>query len=224
MLPTGSVDDSFAEQASSETSALSNLVVYLGLDRDVAADGWVHHEFFDMPSYDIESEYQAIMRGDFENAGMIVSNYTIADPGCAPEGGSVLSLTSLAPWDYADVWGTGGELDGYSKNDDYIRIKDAAGDILIDRLAKRIPGLRDAIVVKEVATPLTNVRYAMQPGGSIYGREQTVMNQMNRRRPKTPVPNLFLAGAWVGGGGMTACVGSGKSAASAVDRYLGRSA
>jgi len=224
MLPTGSVDDSFAEQASSETSALSNLVVYLGLDRDVAADGWVHHEFFDMPSYDIESEYQAIMRGDFENAGMIVSNYTIADPGCAPEGGSVLSLTSLAPWDYADVWGTGGDLDGYSRNDEYLRIKDAAGDILIDRLAKRIPGLRDAIVVKEVATPLTNVRYAMQPGGSIYGREQTVMNQMNRRRPKTPVPNLFLAGAWVGGGGMTACVGSGRSAASAVDRYLGRSA
>jgi phytoene dehydrogenase-like protein len=74
--------------------------------------------------------------------------------------------------------------------------------------------------VKEVATPLTNVRYAMQPGGSIYGREQSVMNQMNRRRPSTPVPNLFLAGAWVGGGGMTACVGSGKSAANAVNRYL----
>jgi prolycopene isomerase len=224
MLPAGSVDESFTESVGVERAALSNLVVYLGLDKDVAAEGWVHHEFFDMPSYDIEAEYEAIMSGDFANAGMIVSNYTIADPGCAPDGGSVLSLTSLAPWDYADVWGTGGDLDGYSKNEEYLRVKDAAGDVLIDRLAKRIPGLREAIVVKEVATPLTNVRYAMQPGGSIYGREQTVMNQMNRRRPKTPVPNLFLAGAWVGGGGMTACVGSGKSAASAVDRYLGRTA
>lgn len=223
MLPADSVDEAFVSDAGGERPALSNLVVYLGLDRDVAADGWVHHEFFDMPSYDIESEYRAILRGDFAQAGMIVSNYTIADPECAPEGGSVLSLTTLAPWDYEDVWGTGGDVDGYSKNEEYLRIKDAAGDILIDRLEKRIPRLREAVVVKEVATPLTNVRYAMQPGGSIYGREQNVMNQMNRRRPKTPVPNLFLAGAWVGGGGMTACVGSGKSAAGAVDRYLGRS-
>jgi phytoene dehydrogenase-like protein len=220
MLPAGTVEESFSGAAGGETPALSNLVVYLGLDRDVAAEGWNHHEYFDMPSYDLEAEYKAIKLGDFGGAGMIVSNYTIADPGCAPEGCSVLSLTSLAPWDYNDVWGTGGDLDDYSKNEDYLRIKDAAGDILIDRLGELIPGLRDAIVVKEVATPLTNVRYAMQPGGSIYGREQTVANQMNRRRPKTPVPNLFLAGAWVGGGGMTACVGSGKSAAGAVDRYL----
>ena len=220
MLPVGTIDESFSDAAVGETPALSNLVVYLGLDRDVAAEGWNHHEYFDMPSYDLEAEYEAIVLGDFAAAGMIVSNYTIADPGCAPEGCSVLSLTSLAPWDHNDVWGTGGDLDDYSKNEDYLRIKDAAGDILIDRLGELIPGLRDAIVVKEVATPLTNVRYAMQPGGSIYGREQTVANQMNRRRPKTPVPNLFLAGAWVGGGGMTACVGSGKSAAGAVDRYL----
>jgi phytoene dehydrogenase-like protein len=224
LLPADSVDASFSASADSEAAALSNLVVYLGLDRDVAEEGWRYHEFFDMPSYDLESEYKAIMRGDFANAGMIVSNYTLADPGCAPEGGSVLSLTSLAPWDFSDVWGTGGDVDDYSENEEYRRIKDEAGDVLIDRLAARIPGLRDAIVVKEVATPLTNVRYAMQPGGSIYGRQQTVMNQMNRRRPKTPVPNLFLAGAWVGGGGMTACVGSGKSAARAVDRYLSRSA
>ena len=47
------------------------------------------------------------------------------------------------------------------------------------------------------------------------------MNQMNRRRPTTPIDNLFLTGAWIGGGGMTAAVSSGKSAARAVDRYLG---
>ena len=25
------------------------------------------------------------------------------------------------------------------------------------------------------------------------------MNQMNRRKPTTPIENLFLAGAWIGG-------------------------
>lgn len=221
MLPEGTVDVGFGSGVESETPALSSLVVYLGLDRDVSTvDGWQHHEFFDMSTIDLEAEYEAIMRGDFANAGMIVSNYTLADSGCAPPGGSVLTLTTLAPWDHADVWGTGGDLTNYSKNQRYIDVKNAAGDILIERLERRIPRLRESIVVKEIGTPLTNVRYALQPGGSIYGREQTVINQLNRRRPTTPVPNVFLAGAWVGGGGMTACVGSGKSAASAAHRYL----
>jgi len=221
MLPAGFVDEGFASAVDSERPALSSLVVYLGLDRDVAVeDGWTHHEFFDMTTLDIEEEYKAICRGDFAQAGMIISNYTLADPNCAPAGGSVLSLTALAPWDYQDVWGTSGDLAGYSSNERYLEVKNAAGDILLDRLERRLPSLRESIVVKEIGTPLTNVRYGLQPDGSLYGREQTVVNQMNRRRPTTPVPNLFLAGAWVGGGGMTACVGSGKAAASAAHRYL----
>ena len=83
-----------------------------------------------------------------------------------------------------------------------------------------IPGLRDSIVTSHVGTPLTNVRYVGQPHGSLYGREQDVMNMMRRRRPATPVDGLFLAGAWVGGGGMTAAVASGKAAARAVTRHL----
>jgi all-trans-retinol 13,14-reductase len=220
MLPEDLVDDSWCSEIRSETPALASFVVYLGLDRDVAAEGWDHHEFFDMGSYDLDAEYEAILAGDFEEAGMIISNYTVVDPGCAPKGGSVIVLTVLAPWNYKDVWGTSGDLDSYSDNERYKETKEAVADVLIDRAEKRIPGLRESIVVRKVATPLTNVRYVMQPHGSLYGREQTVMSQMNRRKPTTPIPNLFLTGAWVGGGGMTLAVGSGKSAANAADRYL----
>ncbi len=219
-LPEGSVDKAWEDVVRDETPALASLVVYLGLDKDIAAAGWQHHEFFDMPSYDFDAEYEAILAGDFASAGMILSNYTVVDPGCAPEGGSVLVLTALAPWDYMDVWGTGGKLEGYQENEHYIEIKEAVADILIDRAAERIPGLRESIVVRKVGTPLTNVRYVMQPQGSLYGREQTVMSQMNRRTPSTPVENLFLAGAWIGGGGMTLAAGSGKTAAGAAHRYL----
>lgn len=212
--------EAWASEVRSETPALASLVVYLGLSKDVAAAGWDHHEFFDMVGYDMDAEYEAIVAGDFDRAGMIISNYTVVDPGCAPEGGSVIVLTSLAPWDYEDVWGTGGDLENYSDNVRYNEIKEAVADTLIERAAKRIPELRESIVVRKVATPLTNVRYVMQPNGSLYGREQTVTSQMNRRKPTTPVENLFLAGAWIGGGGMTLCVGSGKTAAHATDRYL----
>jgi all-trans-retinol 13,14-reductase len=200
--------------------ALSNLVVYLGLDRDLAADGWDHHEYFLAEGYDIEADYDAMIAGDFSKAGMVIANYTNADPGCAPEGHSVLVMMSLAPWDYANVWGTGGAMADYSNNPEYRRLKDEAADLLIDRAERLIPGLREAIVVREVGTPLTNARYGLAQEGSIYGRQQTVENLLNRRSPRTPIPNLLLAGAWVGGGGMSAALSSGRTAAAIAGRLL----
>jgi prolycopene isomerase len=220
LLPEGTVDDHWMGRIESDAPALATFTVHLGVGRDLAAEGWDHHEFFEMSGYDIEAEYEAIISGDFAHAGMIISNYSVIDPGCAPEGKSVIVLTALAPWDHNDVWGTGGDIDGYQDNPRYIAAKEAVAAILIDRAAQRIPHLKESIEVMLIGTPLTNARYMLQPQGSIYGREQTVANMMNRAGSSTPVPNLFLAGAWIGGGGMTAAVASGRSAAGAVSRYL----
>lgn len=213
-------DAGFLTGVESDLPALSNLVVYLGLDRDLAAEGWVHHEYFLAEGYDVEADYAATASGDFSNAGMVIANYTDADPGCAPDGHSVLVMMSLAPWDYANVWGTGGALAGYSDNPEYLRLKNEAADLLIDRAGRLIPGLRESIVIREVGTPLTNVRYGLAQEGSIYGRRQTVENLLNRRSPRAPIPNLFLAGAWVGGGGMSAALSSGRTAAAIAGSLL----
>ncbi|MEA2023264.1 MAG: NAD(P)/FAD-dependent oxidoreductase [Actinomycetota bacterium] len=213
-------DDGFLDGIDRDVPSLSNLVVYLGLDRDLAAEGWDHHEFFLSDGYDMDADYAAMVSGDFSKTGMVIANYTEADPRCAPEGKTVLVMLSLAPWDYQDVWGTGGDLTGYSANPEYLRIKEDAADLLIDRAETLIPGLRDSIVVKEIGTPLTNHRYGLNPWGSIYGREQTVENTLNRRSPKSSIPNLLFAGAWIGGGGMSAALGSGRTAASIAGKLL----
>ena len=145
MLPEELVEEQWMDELRSEAPSLSSLVVHLAVDRDLAAEGWDHHEFFDMVGYDYEAEYRAILDGRFEEAGMIISNYTVVDPSCAPPGGSVIVLTSLAPWDHRHVWGTGGNLAGYRSNPEYRRIKQEAGDKLIDRAERLIPGLRDCI-------------------------------------------------------------------------------
>jgi len=214
------LDERFLSGVDRDVPAMSNLVVYLGLDRDLVAEGWNHHEFFLSDGYDMDADYAAMVSGDFSKSGMVIANYTDADPGCAPEGKSVLVMLSLAPWGYENVWGTGGDLAGYSENQEYLRIKEAAANHLIDRAEALIPGLRDSIVVKEIGTPLTNVRYGLNPGGSIYGREQTVENMLNRRSPKSSIPNLLFAGAWVGGGGMSAALASGRTAASIAGNML----
>jgi prolycopene isomerase len=214
-------DEAFVAGMESDVPALSNLIVYLGVERDLVAEGWDHHEYFLSESYDLEADYRAMVDGDFAHTGMVLAHYTALDPGCAPAGHSVLAMLSLAPWDYENVWGTGGDLAGYQQNEEYLRVKNEAADQLIARAEQLIPGLTDSVVVKEIGTPLTNYRYGLNPAGSIYGREQTVANMMNRRSPKTPVPNLFLTGAWVSGGGMSSAVSSGRSAARAAERFLG---
>ena len=213
-------DEPFLANVESDVPALSNLIVYLGVARDLVAEGWDHHEYFLSEGYDLDADYRAILDGDLERAGMVIAHYTALDPGCAPDGHSVLAMLSLAPWDHENVWGTGGDLVDYQRNPEYLRIKNEAADQLIARADRLIPGLVDSIVVKEIGTPLTNYRYGLNPAGSIYGREQTVANMMDRRSARTSVPNLFLTGAWVNGGGMSQAVGSGRSVARTAERFL----
>ena len=74
-----------------------------------------------------------------------------------------------------------------------------------------LPGLSKAIEVREVGTPLTNLRYTGNYRGAIYGWDQTLDNSEPRRVPHaTPIKNLYLAGAWTRpGGGYSAVLESG---------------
>ena len=191
--------------------SISNFVLYLGLDRDLQAEGYTDHEIFVRDDYDSNAAYQAALDGDFARAGLSITNYSIADRGSAPEGGTVLNIFSLADWNSDNQWGTGGNLENYSDNPQYNELKKAATEILLDRTEKLIPGLRKSIKYMEVATPITNWRYSRNIGGAIYGSDQTVENSnMGRLSSQTPIKNLFLAGAWTFGGGMSAAMLSGR--------------
>jgi len=58
-------------------------------------------------------------------------------------------------------------------------------------------GLSEVIEVKEIGTPLTNIRYTSNYRGAIYGFDQTLNNSGNNRiSHDTPINNLYLSGAW----------------------------
>ncbi len=201
----------------------SNLVAYFGIERPPRDLDWSHHEHFVIDTYDLDADYDAAMEGRFADAGMVVSHYTETDPGSAPDGSSVVVAMTLAPWGHAGTWGTGGEMDGYRRNPQYRAAKEAAAGALRDRVHRLIPAMRDAVVVEEIATPLTNWRYSRNTGGAIYGSIQSVDNMYIGRLPATtPVPNLFLAGAWVSGGGMSSALLSGRSTARRLLRFLAK--
>ncbi len=189
----------------------STLLVWLGLKTDLVRKvGLKESEIFYHTGYDIEAEYKAVMAGglpDEPDFGLTV--YDNLGPGFSPKGKNTLNIIATQGFDYwkkfeADYF--------YGKKDAYNKEKMRLADILIDKVEKKfLPGLRKAIEVVEVATPLTNVRFTSNPRGAIYGFDQTVDNSGQRRFPqRTPIKNLFLSGAWTfPGGGYGACIPSG---------------
>jgi len=105
--------------------SVATLVVYLGLSMD--------------------EDYRRMLAGDFSQQGMIITHYTQVDRAAAPTGGSVLSLAVLAPWAYADQWGTGGQLTGYAQLPQYQALKAQAAARLLGWAEALIPGLQQAI-------------------------------------------------------------------------------
>ena len=193
--------------------SFSTLLVWLGLKTDLVRKvGVKDSEIFYTTGYDVEAEYAAALAGGLPaDPGFGLTIYDNVCPGCSPKGKNTLNIIATQGYDYWKKY----ETDYfYGAKDAYTKEKLRLADILIDKVEKTLlPGLRKAIEIKEVATPLTNLRYTSNPRGAIYGWDQTVDNSGQRRFPqRTPIKNLYLSGAWTfPGHGYGACVPSGLS-------------
>ena len=191
-------------------ASLSCFLVFLGLKEDLVGKiGIKDTEIFCSSGYDTEAAYKAALNADIENSNPGIMLYDNLYKGYSPEGKNTISIIVLQgfePWKKyeSDYW------KGNKK--EYRAEKERMADILIDYVEKAfLPGLRKAIEVKEIGTPLTNVRYTKNYRGAIYGWDQTVDNSPPRRLGHTtPIKNLYLSGAWTSpGGGYGAVIGSG---------------
>jgi phytoene dehydrogenase-like protein len=211
LLPVSASPSRFLRRLTLAPTSMSSVHVYLGLDRDLPAEYGLPHEVIVSELETPEDEYNAALAGDFGRVNLCVTSYAAANPSCAPPGKAVINLMACAPWEHADIWGTRGDLTGYRDNERYLRIKDSVADVLIARAERLMPGLRAAIAVQEVATPLTNVRYTRNARGAIYGFANTPETSLlGRPRAKTHIGGLWLASAWsAAGGGQSAAMISG---------------
>lgn len=214
LVGRGELPTDFVERIDRAAPSLSTFAVYLGLERDVFASNGLPHDLFIDRSGDPDRSFQAVLEGDWANVPLTATDYARIDPGCAPAGHGVVVLSTWAKWDAEDTWGTGGRVDGYQDDPAYRRTKERVADQLVGRLADEVPGLRDAIRIREVSTPLTNFRYTRNPAGASVGYQSTPANMGPAAlSAATPVRNLFLAGAWTGTAGMAPALGSGMAAA-----------
>jgi all-trans-retinol 13,14-reductase len=192
------------------TASLSSFQVFLGLKKDLVGEvGIKETEIFYDTGYDAEEGYRQALNAEVEKGGFGLTLYDNLYKGYSPQGKNTLNIMILQGYDPWKKF----EADYFAgKKDAYRAEKERMADVLIRKVEETLlPGLRKAIEVREVATPLTNIRYTSNYRGAIYGWDQTIDNCEPRRLPhNTPIRNLYLAGAWTRpGGGYGAVIPSG---------------
>ena len=178
---------SYLEKLERMKPANSLFGVYLGLNVDLKAQGMRDTEILYNTSLDSRKNYDAMMKGDFQNGAAAITIYSsMGDPVYAPPGKSAVKLDA-----YSDisVWPEDPAA--------YARMKEQKVDELIALAANAIPALKDPknIVYKEGYTPRTLARYTMNRGGVVYGFELTP-EQWQKVPNTTPVENVFIASNW----------------------------
>jgi len=223
MMSPGENLAEYLDKMSKYTVSLSSFQIWLGLKKDLVGKlGLKDAEIFYWNTYDHESSFNAMVEGRIEDAdGYGLSLYDNLYPGYSPDGKNTVNIMTLMGYDYWQKY----EEDYFAGNKAaYKADKERIANILIDKVeATLMPGIRDAIEVREIGTPLTNVRYTGNYRGAIYGWDQTLENSMPRRMPHTtPIDNLFLSGAWTQpGGGYGGVLRSGLSCFGAVMKSWG---
>ena len=196
LLSQGETLNDYLTQWKQFSVSLSSFQIFLGLKEDIVGkSGIADSEIFYESGYDMDASYQAAQNADMENCGFALTLYDNIYRGYSPQGKNTLNLMTLQGYDHWEKF----EAD-YKKGDKtaYRKEKEKMADILIKRAEETLlPGLSKAIEVKEIGTPLTNVRYTGNYRGAVYGWDQTLNNSgQNRLAHHTPIKNLYLSGAW----------------------------
>jgi all-trans-retinol 13,14-reductase len=181
--------------------ALPIFCVYLGLDMDLR-EQMPNTNYWFYSTYDLEGLYADCYEGRVpKELFMYITAGSVKDPGTeaiAPKGYSSLEIMTLVPADYS-LWGlekgpAAGEK--YHRNETYQSLKQKITDAMVEGAEQVIPGLKDHIVWKEAATPISQEHFTFSTGGTSYGIEiATDQFGPSRPSPKTEIEGLYLAGA-----------------------------
>jgi phytoene dehydrogenase-like protein len=133
--------------------------------------------------------------------GVLIYNF---DPSLAPEGKAVVKVQFNTDYDYWEKL--------HQDPVAYKAEKERIADAVVSLLDKRFPGLAQQVEMRDVATPVTWVRYTGNWRGSYEGWMVTGNSFTSSMKKTLPgLDNFYMAGQWVNpGGGMPTAAMSGR--------------
>ncbi|MFX1423671.1 MAG: phytoene desaturase family protein [Promethearchaeota archaeon] len=204
LLGKAFLDTEYQHNVNSLEIACSLLCVFLAFSQPPSSIGNKNYSTFIYDKNLTLKDISSIQRSnDYSKKGFVFVDYSIIDSNLTKEGYVGVITTT----DYLEHWENLCE-------DEYQVKKNLVQNVLIERLEKTFPGIREIIIYTEVATPKTIKRYTSNPG-SVYGFAQTIEQAGPRIRAirKPPINNLFFASAWSGVGGFSGAIHAGYTCA-----------
>lgn len=187
LLDRNEIPESAREYLKPYTVGISALTCFLGLDCTPEELGFTSSFTLNYDSLNANEDFLGAYSLLPEHDPIVATCYTVDDPKVSPPGTSIITAGTLK---YAGPWE---EL----PPEQYHEMKYKAADMIISRLEKQYPNLREHIEEIEVASPLTHMRYLNHPGGAIYGYEQDLKSSVFFFPTESCIKNLEFASGWV---------------------------
>jgi phytoene dehydrogenase-like protein len=99
----------------------------------------------------------------------------------------------------------------------YHAAKRRVADAIVKYLEKKYPGLNDAIAVRDISSPLTQVRYTANYNGTVLGWQpfvksgETLEEEIKKNGPRLPdLQNFYISGVWATTGGLIRAAAAGR--------------
>jgi all-trans-retinol 13,14-reductase len=178
-----------------------------------ASNLWIH------PTPDFDGNWAAFAADlDAPFPLLFISFPSAKDPSFEARypGHQTIEVVVPAPYEPFAAW----SRSAWKRRDrDYDALKARLHDRLLEALERHVPGIRRAIVVSELSTPLTTQHFVNAARGETYGMAHTPVRFASRDlKPVTPVPGLYLTGQDVSTCGVAGALAGAVACASAVLR------
>lgn len=209
LLPADATREGRRRLPRAETS-IAALGVFCTLDRDPSRLGLGPRNLWWYRHADVERIYRHMNRSlpSRQVDGLFFSSSSLKAPS---DGAHTLEVSTLVPFGPFESWA---HLAEGERGEAYESFAGYLADMVLDAAEVAVPGLRDAIRARTVATPLTYQHMAGAYRGSIYGTAKTIRQVGPFAFPvRTSVRNLHLVGASTLSHGVAGSMRSGIAAA-----------
>ena len=197
LLPGNTIMLNKKEEISRMPLTSSAFTVFVGVKKDLvdlsAFNG--HHLLVKlMEGEPVPWKLKKPLLDDFMMDDIWLSWWSKHDANLAPPGYEALTIKVTAPFDHFAPYSGGGRG---RHRDSYYLMKEEMADALVSAASEVIPGLSDAVVVREVASPLTYKYWGHRSEGSVAGwswRSGDYPEPWAHSLAITPVRGLLIVG------------------------------
>ncbi len=193
--------------------------LFLGVEQNLKKMGLDSGNYWFYEHSDIDKIYSLGQTDYIINhppPGIFMTITSLKDPTKTKKGMHTIEAFSFTNYQAFAKWESEPKGD---RSKEYNNLKNRIMENMIALLDRRVPGLKDAILFKNLSTPLTIKHYINSYKGNIYGTDK-IKRQIGPfgYTTKTEIKNLYLCGASTFSHGVAGVIGTGLQTAATILR------